>query len=114
MARFLVGLILAAAFVLAQTAFTIGEWEQGIIIQFGDHKRTLQKPGLHFKWPMIQTLVRFEKRVLTTDARMAEYLTLDKKRVLVNHVSRWRIQEPLGFYSSVRGKSVRGRIGNGK
>lgn len=102
MATVLVGLIVAAAFVFAQIAFTIGEWEQGIIIQFGDHKRTIQEPGLYFKLPMIQTLVRFEKRVLTTDARMAEYLTLDKKRVLVDHVSRWRIQEPLVFYSSVR------------
>jgi len=102
MARFIPGLALALAFILAQTSFTIGEWEQGMIIQFGNPKRILQEPGLYFKVPFIQTLVRFEKRVLTTDARTAEYLTLDKKRVLVDHVSRWRIQDPLGFYSSVR------------
>ncbi len=46
--------------------------------------------------------MRFEKPVLTTDARAAEYITLDKKRVLVDHVSRWRIQDPLEYYCSVR------------
>ncbi len=102
MARRLIGLGLVVVFALAQTAFTIGEGEQGMIVQFGEPKRILQEPGLYFKVPVVQNLARFEKRVLTTDARTAEYLTLDKKRVLVDHVSRWRIQEPLEFYRSVR------------
>lgn len=102
MARLFIGLALVVVFALGQTAFTIGEWEQGMIIQFGNPKRILQEPGLYFKLPVIQTLVRFDKWVLTTDARTAEYLTLDKKRVLVDHVSRWRIQDPLEFYRSVR------------
>ena len=102
MARLLIGLGLVLAFALAQTAFTIGEREQGLIIQLGNPKRILQEPGLYFKLPILQNLVRFEKRVLTTDAQTAEYLTLDKKRVLVDHVSRWRIHDPLEFYRSVR------------
>jgi membrane protease subunit HflC len=102
MVRLLIGLGLVVILALAQTAFTISEVEQGMIVQFGNPQRILQEPGLYFKLPVIQTLVRFEKRVLTTDARTAEYLTLDKKRVLVDHVSRWRIQEPLEFYRSVR------------
>ena len=102
MARLLIGLGFVIAFALAQSAFTIGEGEQGLIIQLGNPKRTLQEPGLYFKLPILQNLVRFEKRVLTTDAQTAEYLTLDKKRVLVDHVSRWRIQDPLEFYRSVR------------
>jgi membrane protease subunit HflC len=102
MARLLIGLGLVVVFALAQTAFTIGEGEQGMIVQFGEPKRILQEPGLYFKLPVVQNLARFDKRVLTTDARTAEYLTLDKKRVLVDHVSRWRIQEPLEFYRSVR------------
>jgi len=102
MARLFIGLGLIFLFALGQTAFTIGEWEQGMILQFGNPKRILQEPGLYFKVPVVQNLARFDKRVLTTDARTAEYLTLDKKRVLVDHVSRWRIQEPLEFYRSVR------------
>ena len=102
MVRVILALGLVVVFALTQTAFTLGEWEQGMIVQFGNPKRILQEPGLYFKLPVIQNLVRLDKRVLTTDARTAEYLTLDKKRVLVDHVSRWRIQEPLEFYRSVR------------
>ncbi len=100
--RILVGLGLIAVFVGAQAAFTIGEWEQGMVVQFGNPKRIIQEPGLYFKLPIAQNLVRFERRVLTTDARESEYITLDKKRVLVDHVSRWRIEDPLQFYRSVR------------
>ncbi len=100
--RLVVGLGLVLVFVAAQAAFTIGEWEQGMVVQFGNPKRIIQEPGLYFKLPMAQNLVRFEKRVLTTDARESEYITLDKKRVLVDHVSRWRIEDPLQFYRSVR------------
>ncbi len=103
MTRLLVGLGLVLVFVAAQAAFfTIGEWEQGMVVQLGEPKRIIQEPGLYFKLPGVQNLVRFEKRILTTDAREAEYITLDKKRVLVDHVSRWRIEDPLQFYRSVR------------
>ena len=100
--RLVIGLGLVLVFVAAQAAFTIGEWEQGMVVQFGNPKRIIQEPGLYFKLPVAQNLVRFEKRVLTTDARESEYITLDKKRVLVDHVSRWRINDPLQFYRSVR------------
>lgn len=104
MVRLLVGisLVLVFAFAILQPAFTISTWEQGIILQFGQWKRTLREPGLYFKIPGIQTLIRFDKRVLTTDASVAEYITLDKKRVLLDHVSRWRINPPLEFYRTVR------------
>ncbi len=102
MTRLIVGLGLVALFVLSQSAFTLSEKEQGVVIQFGNPKRVLKEPGLHFKIPLVQNLVRFEKRILTTDAPSAEYITLDKKRVVVDHVSRWRIVEPLEFYRSVR------------
>ncbi len=100
--RLVIGLGLVLVFVAAQAAFTIGEWEQGMVVQFGNPKRIIQEPGLYFKLPVAQNLVRFEKRVLTTDAHESEYITLDKKRVLVDHVSRWRIEDPLQFYRSVR------------
>jgi modulator of FtsH protease HflC len=102
MANVLIGLVLVLAFVLPQLSFTIAEWEQGMIVRFGNPQPILEKPGLYFKLPVIDTLVRFEKWVLSTDARTAEYLTLDKKRVLVDHISRWRIEKPLEFYRSVR------------
>jgi membrane protease subunit HflC len=100
--RILIGFGALAFALVSQTTFTISEREQGIVVQFGDPKRIIQEPGLYFKLPFVQTLVRVDKRILTTDARTAEYLTLDKKRVMVDQISRWRIVDPLDFYRSVR------------
>lgn len=97
MAGFLLSFGLVIVFALVQTAFTIGEREQGLIIQLGNPKRILKEPGLYFKLPVMQNLVRFDKRVLTTDAQTAEYLTLDKKRVLVDHVSAGVSKTPWSF-----------------
>jgi membrane protease subunit HflC len=95
-------LILIGLILLSSATFTIDEKEQVIITQFGKYIRTIQEPGLHFKIPIIQSLHLFEKRVLTTDAVAVEYITVDKKRVVVDHVSRWKIEDPLEFYRSVR------------
>lgn len=91
-------LAIALILIVPQIAFTIGESEQGIIVQFGDPRRIIKEPGLHLKAPFIQNLVRLDKRVLTSEARTTEYLTLDKKRVTIDQVSRWRIVDPLDFY----------------
>jgi membrane protease subunit HflC len=87
---------------LTQSLFTIGEWEQGLILEFGAHVRTIEKPGLHFKYPFIQDLLVFDKRILVAEARPSEYITLDKKRLTVDTVSRWKIVHPLEFYQTVR------------
>ncbi|MBS3907894.1 MAG: protease modulator HflC [Syntrophaceae bacterium] len=98
----IVVLIFLGLLLVSGAAFTIDEKEQAIITQFGKYVRTIKEPGLNFKIPFIQTLNLFDKRVLTTDAVAVEYITLDKKRVVVDHVSRWKIEDPLEFYRSVR------------
>lgn len=94
--------VLVVVVLLSQSIFIIGEWEQGLVLQFGKPVRTIQEPGPYFKYPFIQDLNRFEKRILAADARPAEYITLDKKRLIVDTVSRWKIAEPLVFYQTVR------------
>lgn len=102
MNRILVAVLAAALVIVPQAAFVINEWEQGLVTQFGRPIRTIEEAGLYFKIPLLQTLTRFDRRVLTTDAHPGEYLTLDKKRTLLDHVSRWRIHDPLSFYRTVR------------
>src|SRR5687768_11807536 len=104
--------VFAALWVLIpQLLFTIDEREQAIITQLGAYIRTITKPGLHAKIPFMQTVHRFDKRVLATDAAPAEYLTLDKKRLVVDYVTRWRINDPLAFFKSVATlEGVRARI----
>lgn len=95
------GVLIALWIVLPQFVFIMDEREQAIITQFGAYVRTITTPGLHVKMPFVHTLQRFDKRVLATDAAPAEYLTLDKKRLVVDYVTRWRINDPLAFFKSV-------------
>lgn len=92
-------------FVASQALFIIQEWEQGLILEFGKPVRIIQEPGLYVKYPFIQELLVFEKRILAAEARPAEYITLDKKRLTVDTVSRWLITDPLAFYQTVRNYS---------
>jgi len=94
-------IVVGVAFLL-QSVYVIREGQQAIVLQFGEHIRTVQQPGLHFRVPFIQTVLYFESRVLMADGSADEYLTLDKKRLVVDHISRWRIVDPLVFYQTVR------------
>ena len=92
-------------FIASQSLFIVQEWEQGLILEFGKPVRIIQEPGLYAKYPFIQELLVFEKRILAAEARPAEYITLDKKRLTVDTVSRWLITDPLAFYQTVRNYS---------
>lgn len=98
----IVVIVFIALALLAQSAFIITEGEQGIVLQFGKPIRTIRDPGLYFKYPLIQDLTVFDKRILVAQARAAEYITLDKKRLTVDTVSRWKIDDPLVFYQTVQ------------
>ena len=91
-----------AFLVVSRTFYIIDEREQAIVTMFGQPMRTVREPGLYLKVPFIHSLQRFDKRVLSSDAQAVEYLTSDKKRVVVDHISRWRITDPLEFYRTVR------------
>jgi membrane protease subunit HflC len=60
-----------------------------------------QGPGLHFKIPFVQNVIFFDHRILEYDAQPAEILTKDKKNLVVDNYSRWRISDPLLFYRTV-------------
>lgn len=105
-------ILLIAAFVLgSQLFFIVNEPEQAIVLQFGEPVRTITEPGLSMKTPFIQNVLKFDKRVLSSDASPQEYLTSDKKRLVVDHVTRWQIVDPLAFYKAVRTeRAARGRL----
>ncbi len=94
-------LLIVLAVVISQTLFTVDETEQAIILQFGNPVATVREPGLKLKSPFIQNVIFFEKRILSSDALPQEYLTTDKKRLVVDHVTRWKILDPLLFYKAV-------------
>lgn len=87
---------------VSATVFTVDEKQQVIVMQFGNPKRVIQDPGLHFKIPFIQNAQYYEKRVLNLDPPSESVLLTDQKRVLVDTFARYRIQDPLRFFQTVR------------
>lgn len=95
-------LLIIGAIIASQVLFIVDETKQAIILQFGEPIKTVQAPGLNMKLPFLQNVILFEKRVLSSDAPPQEYLTSDKKRLVVDHVTRWQIIDPLLFFKAVR------------
>jgi membrane protease subunit HflC len=90
------------AIALGNATYVVPQWQQAIVVQLGQPVRTVRDPGLYWKLPFVQTVTFFDRRVLAADAGNAEYITLDKKRLLIDHISRWEIVDPLQFYRTVR------------
>jgi len=102
MIRFLPVIVPIILIVFSNAIFVVDETQQAIVTRLGEYKRTLQNPGLNLKIPILEQIHFFEKRILTSGALPAEYLTLDKKRLVADHVTRWKIVDPLLFYKTVR------------
>lgn len=90
--------------ILANLCFyNVSETEQVIITQFG---KTVGQPineaGMKFKWPFIQTANRIDKRILEWDGRASEMPTRDKLYIVVDTFGRWRISDPLQYFTRLR------------
>ena len=95
--------LVAAAFVALNGLFIVQQTQQGIVLQFGEPKRTLQDPGLNWKIPFIQNVVFYENRVLSlVSSDSDEVILADQKRLEVDTYTRYRIVNPLLFYQTVR------------
>ena len=84
------------------TLYTLDENHQAIVLQFG---RPVGEPvktaGLHMKWPFIQEVRRFDKRILIWDGDPNQIPTKDKRYILVDSTARWKIVDALKFMQSV-------------
>ncbi len=99
----LVGVVAVIAFF---SIFIVKEVNQAIVLQFGDPKKIITKPGLNFKLPFIQNVVFLDKRILNLDAPPEEVIASDQKRLIVDAFARLQIVDPLKFYISVGNERV--------
>ena len=81
--------------------YTVGEYEQVVITQFGRPVKAVTDAGLHFKIPFIQKLTRYEKRILRWDGDPKEVPTRDKRFIWVDATARWRVVDPVRFLQSL-------------
>jgi membrane protease subunit HflC len=102
--------LVAALVLLSSTLFILPQTQQALILQFGEIKRVVKKPGLHAKIPFIQTVMVFDKRILEFEAQPAEFITKNREtdvdeRVVIDAFVRYLIVDPVQFYQSVKNES---------
>jgi membrane protease subunit HflC len=91
-------------FLAYATLFTVDQRQFALIFQLGEIKQAVTEPGLAFKWPLIQNVRFFDKRILTFDSQEPErFLTAEKKPVLVDSFVKWQIADVQKYYISVLG-----------
>ncbi len=88
--------------------FVVNETERAIKLQFGQIVEDDIQPGLHFKMPFVQTVKKFDARLLTLDARPERFLTAGKKFLVVDSFVKWRIKNVRAFYKATSGDRYRG------
>lgn len=98
----LVVVLIVLGILVSQAAYVVKEYQVGIVLQLGKPVGDVRKPGLHFKMPFVQTALLFDTRIMDYTTESSEILTIDKKTMVVDNYTKWRIINPLEFYRTVR------------
>lgn len=88
------------------SVYVVNEGQNALVLQFGRIVRSSEQPGLHFKLPLLQEVVRFDSRILTLDAQPERYFTSEKKSVNVDFYVKWRIADTAAFYRATAGDEL--------
>ena len=99
-------LIAVAAVVAYFSLFRVQQYEQAVVFKFREIHRSDDEPGLHFMLPVVNTVQKFEKRLLNLDQEPQRFLTVEKKDVIVDYYAKWYISDVEKFYVATRGGDV--------
>ena len=100
-------LLIPAVFITIVAYFSVyrvEQWQQAILFQFREIKETNIGPGLHLMIPLVNTVQKFETRLLNLDKEAQRFLTAEKKDVLVDYFIKWRISNVKEFYTATKGE----------
>lgn len=101
----LVGALFLGVLLVANSLFVIKETERAVMLQFGELVNSDIEPGLHVKIPWVNTVRKFDARILTEDSPAERFLTLEQKALEVDSYAKWRILDVGQFYVSTRGNT---------
>ena len=96
--------ILAAAllFLIYHSLYTLTEWQQAVITQFGAIKGDpVTEAGLHFKVPFVQQVHRYDRRLMRWDGQETTTITADRKTIVIDVTARWRIDDAREFLEAI-------------
>ena len=90
--------------------FKVDQWEKAVVFKFREIERTDIGPGLHFMIPVVNSVQKFDLRLLNLDQEPQRFLTSEKKDVIVDYYVKWRISNLESFYTSTRGDMQRAEL----
>ena len=96
-------LVAMALLLLLGSTFVVNESQTAIVLNLGKIVRSDLKPGLHFKWPLVEEVRKFDRRILSLDDAPQRYLTAEKKDVEIDFFVKWRIVNVTNFYRAAGG-----------
>ena len=99
----LLGLIVGG---VLMSVFVVDEREYAVKLRFGEIIQTDYEPGLHFKIPFVNNVVKYDDRILTRNNPTEEFLTLEKKNLKVDFYVKWRVTDPGQYYRAVAGDEL--------
>ena len=100
-----VAILVVVLLLVSGALFTVDQRQNAIVFQLGEVKEVVTKPGLNFKWPLLQNVRLFDMRILTyDDAEPLRFLTQGNRPLLVDSFVKWRIIDVQQYYVSVRGE----------
>ena len=94
-------LIIFALIIAYASVFTVYQTRQALVVQLGAPVRVITQPGLHFKWPFIESVISIDNRILDLENPAQEVIASDQKRLVVDAFARYRITDVLKFYQAV-------------
>lgn len=109
MTRLIPPILILAVIAAWMSVFTVDERELAVKLRFGDIVVSEFEPGLHFKLPVADRVLKFENRILSLDHRPERFLTSEKKNVLVDFFVKWQIHDAGAFYRATRGDMTQAR-----
>jgi membrane protease subunit HflC len=96
----------ALAVLAGSSLFIVTQAEQALVLRLGAHRATIKEPGLHFKLPFIEDVVRYDLRLLALEPPAEEITLNDQKRIVVDTFTRYRISDPLKYYQALRNETT--------
>ncbi|CDZ94432.1 MULTISPECIES: protease modulator HflC [Pseudomonadaceae] len=92
-----------AAIVLWNSFYIVSQTERAVLLRFGKIVEPDVKPGLHMKIPYVNSVRKFDARLMTLDSTTSRFLTLEKKALMVDSYAKWRVDDAERFYTATSG-----------
>ena len=105
--KVLLGIVVAVAVIIWSITFQVDQRQKAIKLQFGEIKDATLAPGIHFKVPIVNTVEKYDARILTLDVPPTEFPTSEKKYVKVDFFAKWRIADVENYYIATGGQESR-------